>query len=554
MMNRIRIIGICALLFLSIPIGTNLFAADPAPPTITDAVKGKLAHFAPQGPKYEINFPINVWGGWAPLIVANGGLKTQRGSIIDKKNISLNLEIVESSQDLLENYITGKSPFMWGTVDLAVLMASEIERTGLTDKKDFEIYQQIDWSNGGDGIIVRKRIKNAGDLKPTTEGGSLKKKKIVLALFSPSHYYLLTILQAQGIEAADVELVPATDAFNAADIFEKDESIDACVSFAPVIYSIPAKSPEKFKTLTTTQDAKRLLADVWMVEKKYARENEGTVIKLITAFFEGMDLVNEDRDAAAKLIQGIFPAVGNLDDIKSFMNDAHLTNYAENKEFFFNDKTTGIDETWNAAAQVWQKAGVIKQIPVSRKQERILRDNTSLPTLFSHHKNEYVTMFEKKAEAKAGFEDDSIVTMVVEFDAATAKITTEGEKGEETKSKLMRIAQLSSKFGGAYVVISGYADPVGSDGKGLQLYNDLKVTQDNIAERATIINALNTQLEYFSKERTESVADALSKEYGIPIEQLILNPKGGEDPVTKDPKQASKNRRVEATVLRPENE
>ena len=47
------------------------------------------------------------------------------------------------------------------------------------------IYQQVDWSNGGDGIVVRENIKTVADLRG---------KKLVLAQNSPSQYFALNML------------------------------------------------------------------------------------------------------------------------------------------------------------------------------------------------------------------------------------------------------------------------------------------------------------------------------------------------------------------------
>ena len=47
------------------------------------------------------------------------------------------------------------------------------------------VYQQVDWSNGGDGIVVRDTIKTMADLRGKT---------IVLAQNSPSHYFVLNAL------------------------------------------------------------------------------------------------------------------------------------------------------------------------------------------------------------------------------------------------------------------------------------------------------------------------------------------------------------------------
>ena len=91
------------------------------------------------------------------------------------------------------------------------------------------IYQQVDWSNGGDGIVVRENIKTVADLRG---------KKLVLAQNSPSHYFALNTLVSGGVQPAEVDLVFTDDAFQAAAAFNAQKDIAGCVSWAPDIYNL----------------------------------------------------------------------------------------------------------------------------------------------------------------------------------------------------------------------------------------------------------------------------------------------------------------------------
>src|SRR5437867_1819864 len=75
-------------------------------------------------------------------------------------------------------FAAGEVHTLWGTVDMMVLFAPELSRDSRTAPR---VAQQIDWSNGGDGIVVRSAIKSVADLK---------KKTLTLAQNSPSEYYL----------------------------------------------------------------------------------------------------------------------------------------------------------------------------------------------------------------------------------------------------------------------------------------------------------------------------------------------------------------------------
>ena len=108
------------------------------------------------------------------------------------------------------------------------------------------VYQQVDWSNGGDGIVVRDTIKTIADLRGKT---------VVLAQNSPSHYFLLNALINGGVQPAEVKFKFTQDAFQAAAAFNADKSIAGVVSWAPDIYNL-----EKVKgnqMLVTTGDGQQ---------------------------------------------------------------------------------------------------------------------------------------------------------------------------------------------------------------------------------------------------------------------------------------------------------
>src|SRR2546422_10492822 len=90
------------------------------------------------------------------------------------------------------------------------------------------VYQQIDYSNGGDGIVARDAIRSIGDLRGKT---------IVLAQNSPSHYFLLNSLIDARLPPSDVELKFTQDAFQAAAAFNADKSNPPPVSWSPRIYN-----------------------------------------------------------------------------------------------------------------------------------------------------------------------------------------------------------------------------------------------------------------------------------------------------------------------------
>ena len=202
------------------------------------AVKGTAAYEPLED--NTVKFAINVWAGWAPIILANDGLAPGKvWKTADGKEFKVDLQLIDDPVSMRDVYAAGKVHIGWATLDMVPLfMEGFVDSNG--NPKDSRvmprIYQQVDWSNGGDGIVVRKDIKTVKDLKG---------KRIALAKNSPSEYFLLRMLVAGGLQPSQVEMVTLTDAFEAAAAFNSRKDIAACVSWACLLYTSPSPRDQR---------------------------------------------------------------------------------------------------------------------------------------------------------------------------------------------------------------------------------------------------------------------------------------------------------------------
>src|SRR5437867_6992639 len=155
------------------------------------------------------------------------------------------------------------------------------------------VFQQTDWSNGGDGIVVRDSVKTMSDLRGKT---------IVLAQNSPSHYFVLNALINAGVQPAEVDLKFTQDAFQAAAAFNADKKIAGVVSWAPDIYNL-----EKVRgnhVLVTTSTANKLIADVWFARADFANDNAEIMDGIARGIFDAMVVLKaqEAKQKVAKLM------------------------------------------------------------------------------------------------------------------------------------------------------------------------------------------------------------------------------------------------------------
>ena len=131
-------------------------------------------------------------------------------------------------------FASGQSHILWGTLDMIALFAPELVKDSRTVPV---VCQQVDFSAGGDGVVARGDIRSINDFR--IENG--KRKKVVLAQNSPSHYLIMSLLIDAGIDPGDIDFKWSADAPSAAKIFVQDPSYDAFVGWSPDIYNVTDK-------------------------------------------------------------------------------------------------------------------------------------------------------------------------------------------------------------------------------------------------------------------------------------------------------------------------
>src|SRR5262245_59476334 len=158
-----------------------------------------------------VRFPINVWAGWGPIIYANNGFKAGKAwKTPGGKDFKVELVLIDDPVAMRDAYAAGTLHVGWATLDMVPLFLEGLRKDSRVMPR---IYQQVDWSNGGDGIVVRDTVKTMSDLRGKT---------VVLAQNSPSHFFVLNALINAGVQPAEVEFKFTQDAFQAAAAFNGD--------------------------------------------------------------------------------------------------------------------------------------------------------------------------------------------------------------------------------------------------------------------------------------------------------------------------------------------
>ena len=323
-------------------------------------VKG-ISSYKPMNDR-TVRFAINVWAGWGPIIYANNGFKPGKAwKTPGGKDFKVELVLIDDPVAMRDAFAAGNLHVGWATLDMVPLFLEGLRKDTRVMPR---IYQQVDWSNGGDGIVVREAIKTMSDLRGKT---------VVLAQNSPSHYFLLNMLVNGGVQPAEVQFKFTQDAFQAAAAFNGDKSLAGVVSWAPDIYNLEKVRGNRM--LVTTATANKLIADVWFSRADFAKDNPDIMEGLVRGIFDAMqDLKAQDaKQRVAKLMAAGY-SIPESDALGMF-GDAHSTNCAENREFFLNQNNpTNFERTWNTAYYLYKKIGAVTPAAAVRSGDGLLGD------------------------------------------------------------------------------------------------------------------------------------------------------------------------------------
>jgi ABC-type nitrate/sulfonate/bicarbonate transport system substrate-binding protein len=519
-----------------------------APTTVTEytftpaeklpPVKGTSAYKALEDD--TVRFALNVWAGWSPIIYANEGFKAGKvWQTPDGRPFKLELVLIDNPVTMRDAYAAGEVHIGWATLDMVPLfLEGLVDATG--KPKDSRvmprIYQQVDFSNGGDGIVVRDSIKTVRDLVG---------KKLVLAQNSPSQFFALNMLVAGGVQPGEVDMVYTEDAFQAAAAFNANKELAGCVSWAPDIYNLEKAKGNRM--LVTTQTANRLIADVWFARADFAKDHPDKVEAIVRGIFDAMEALKTET-ARAKVAE-LMAAGYNIPatDTLAMLGDAHSTNWAENYQFFVNrNNPANFERIWKQAYYLYRRVGAISNPPVPFDQ---VMDFSVIQKLgkeprYAETRDEYARALAPKSLSQIRAENEEILTntVVIHFFPNSADLRkkivrrVDGKEVEEPYDPavdlvLDEVGALAQQFGNSRIVVEGHTDGSMKGQVPASMVKDL------------------------SRQRAGAVQEALVDRFSFDPNRFAADGLGWDRPADPDqPDNHALNRRVEIKVYSAEKE
>jgi NitT/TauT family transport system substrate-binding protein len=487
-----------------------------------------------------VRFAINVWAGWGPIILANHGFQPNHvWKTPDGKEFRLEIVLIDDPIKMRDAYSAGQVHIGWATLDMIPLfMEGFVDSAGKPKDPRVmpRVFQQVDWSNGGDGIVVRESIKTVSDLRD---------KKLVLAQNSPSHYFALNMLVSGGVQPSEVEMIFTEDAFQAAAAFLGQKDIAGAVSWAPDIYKLAEARGNRM--LVTTAQANKLIADVWFARADFARDQPKIIEALVRGIFDAMvDLKTEGKRQELAELMAVgynIPATEAL----AMQGDAHSTNWAENYQFFINQNNpTNFERVWNQAYYLYRRIGSVRHqaVPFDQVMDPSVIQALAKDEKYSSQKDEYQISLTPKTVSEIRGEQEILTnTVVVKFYPNSWDLykkvnrKVDGKDVEELYDPsvdltLEEIAKLAGQFGAAHIIIEGHTD---SSMKG-------QVPPSLVKE--------------LSLNRANAIKEALLQKYKeLDPNRFAVEGMGWDEPADPaDPENHFKNRRVEIKVYSAEQQ
>jgi NitT/TauT family transport system substrate-binding protein len=459
-----------------------------------------------------INIGVVTWGGYAGGQYFNEGFEANTNSRFYKDyGLKVNFEILDDFVASRKAFENGEVDLLWATVDAFPTEAGQLAG-------EPQIVFQADWSRGGDAVVARRGVNSVGDLKG---------KKIAVAELTPSHTFLLWLLEAGDLKQSDVIIEKFPSAIDAAAAFKADPSINAAVVWSPddedCVRAVPGA-----KILENTKSASNIIADVFLAKKNYIDDNKDRLAKLYEGWMKGAAELNNSDDAKRKAAKILAENFNGFDEATTYqaIQNVRLCTHGDNMNFFgLNRNYQGVtgEKLYSKMSNEYAKLGYMEGRPPSWRL--ISRSDVvqSANLVGSEHDAEAGKTF-VKVTTEEGKQKEAIATkrLKIGFDSGSYQLD-----GNAKTLIDLTFVDIAKAFSNAQIRIEGNTDNVGSKATNISL----------------------------SKKRAQAVANYLIQIHGMPSERFIIIGNGPDKPVAgcegnSSAACKSKNRRTEFELVK----
>jgi NitT/TauT family transport system substrate-binding protein len=457
--------------------------------------------------KKPIVVAVNTWVGFAPGVFLNNGFHASADSRFTKE-FGVPVEIIK-----MDNFDESRAAWKSGQVDIicntADVLSTEIPNLMQHQPK---VFIQIDWSRGGDKIVVERGINQVSDLKGKTIG---------LAIGSPSQTLIINAIQSGGVAYSDLLIKPFLTAMQAAEAF-KAGKVQAAIVWSPDDEDCLAARPGS-KVLISTQQASFAIADVFYAKEEFINTHFKEIAGFTAGWLKAAAELNSNPSSRAEA-QKLMATYFNVPEAVMNLDNARFCTYGDNVNFFnllpTQCKCVKGEDLYTKMAIAFNKIGLAPDNVPSWRSITNISILESIKDQFTGRENdaEEGTSFTKPTiEMKS---TPAIATKRITINFTTNSYTL----SEEAKNIIDQdFVPIAKSFAGYRVRIEGNTDSTGS-------------VQTNKS---------------LSLKRAKAVADYLSNTYSFDSNRFIIVGNGPDNPIASNDSESGRaeNRRTDFELL-----
>ncbi len=336
-----------------------------------------------------LQIPLITWAADGVTVSANGGLEPNPNSPLARAlGRPVKLEVIDDFDQQVQNYVSGKSPFLRGTADMIALVAQALKN--VDPNLEPVVILQLSTSTGADGFVA-KNLSTLADLKGKT---------LVTQINGPHLSLIGNMLKDAGLQPGDVQIkfvkqitadpgyktsAPAEDPANA---FRRDPSLTGAACISPDILALTAGGTtgtglegtvKGARPIFTTKTASSIIFDTYAVRRDFLGEYPEQVeafreahLRQQEMFMDELANIKKGRDADKKRVANFktlckpLAKIFNQDEnaVSDYIiwvgSDSQLAGRAGNAKFFDDASPVGFRATTTRIQEFFVGLGLIE--------------------------------------------------------------------------------------------------------------------------------------------------------------------------------------------------
>ena len=285
------------------------------------------------GGPHDVKIGINSWLGYGPFYIA------QEKGFFTKRDLNVDLQLIEEASERRSALINGRLDGVGSTIDDLIL--------GAAQGAPVKMVLGLDESAGADGILTSQDV---------TDVQQFKGKSVAVQPGFVNHFFLLYILEDNGLSSQDIVLKPmdpdaANDAFITGDV-------DIAVTWEPHLSQVGDNKPDG-KTFLTSTDYPGLIVDILVFRTDFIDENPEAVGAFVDAWYEALDFIETNPDESHQIIgqaTGLDPA-----EVADILTGVKFLKQADNLQYHDRTQPVNVFSVSATAGEIWRAEGYITQ-------------------------------------------------------------------------------------------------------------------------------------------------------------------------------------------------